>query len=157
MSQVGKAELYVKKIRNGTVIDHISAGYALDVLKILNVTGKETNTVGVVINVPSKHIGKKDIVKIEGGELKPEDVDKIALISPKATINIIHEYDVVEKKKVSLPRDITGIIKCGNPVCISNSKEPVSSLFHVQEVEPIRLRCHYCNRTMEKKDILKQF
>jgi aspartate carbamoyltransferase regulatory subunit len=157
MSQVGKAELYGKKIRNGTVIDHISAGYALDVLKILNVTGKETNTVGVVINVPSKHIGKKDIVKIEGGELKPEDVDKIALISPKATINIIHEYDVVEKKKVSLPRDITGIIKCGNPVCISNSKEPVSSLFHVQEVEPIRLRCHYCNRTMEKKDILKQF
>ena len=157
MSQVGKAELYVKKIRNGTVIDHISAGYALDVLKILNVTGKEANTVGVVINVPSKHIGKKDIVKIEGGELKPEDVDKIALISPKATINIIHEYDVVEKKKVSLPRDITGIIKCGNPVCISNSKEPVSSLFHVQEVEPIRLRCHYCNRTMEKKDILKQF
>ena len=157
MSQVGKTELYVKKIRNGTVIDHISAGYALDVLKILNVTGKETNTVGVVINVPSKHIGKKDIVKIEGGELKPEDVDKIALISPKATINIIHEYDVVEKKKVSLPRDITGIIKCGNPVCISNSKEPVSSLFHVQEVEPIRLRCHYCNRTMEKKDILKQF
>jgi aspartate carbamoyltransferase regulatory subunit len=157
MSQVGKAELYVKKIRNGTVIDHISAGYALDVLKILNVTGKEANTVGVVINVPSKHIGKKDMVKIEGGELKPEDVDKIALISPKATINIIHEYDVVEKKKVSLPRDITGIIKCGNPVCISNSKEPVSSLFHVQEVEPILLRCHFCNRTMEKKDILKQF
>lgn len=156
MSQAGKAELYVKKIRNGTVIDHISAGYALDVLKILNITGKESKTVGVVINVPSKLIGKKDIVKIEGGELKPEDVDKIALISPKATINIIREYDVVDKKKVSLPNVIKGIVKCSNPSCISN-KEPVSSLFHVQEGEPIRLRCHYCNRIMEKRDILSQF
>jgi aspartate carbamoyltransferase regulatory subunit len=157
MSRSGKAELYVKKIRNGTVIDHISAGYALDVLKILNITGKESNTVGVVMNVPSKHIGKKDIVKIEGGELKPEDVDKIALISPKATINIICEYDVVDKKKVSLPKDIKGIVKCSNPSCILNSIEPVNSLFHVQDAEPIRLRCHYCNRTMEKNDILKQF
>jgi aspartate carbamoyltransferase regulatory subunit len=157
MSQSGRAELYVKKIRKGTVIDHISAGYALDVLKILNITGKESNTVGVVMNVPSKHIGKKDIVKIEGGELKPEDVDKIALISPKATINIIREYDVVDKKKVSLPKDIKGIVRCSNPSCILNSKEPANSLFHVQNVEPIRLRCHYCNRTMEKKDILKQF
>ncbi len=157
MFQSGRAELYVKKIRNGTVIDHISAGYALDVLKILNITGKESNTVGVVMNVPSKNIGKKDIVKIEGGELKAEDVDKIALISPKATINIIREYDVVDKKKVSLPKDIKGIVKCSNPSCILNSKEPVNSLFHVQDVEPIRLRCHYCNRTMEKKDILKQF
>ena len=157
MVQAGKAELYVKKIRNGTVIDHISAGYALDVLKILNITGKEGTTVGVVMNVPSKHIGKKDIVKIEGGELKPEDVDKIALISPKATINIIREYDVADKKKVHLPKDIKGIIKCSNPSCILNSREPAGSLFHVQEVEPIRLRCHYCNRTMEKKDILKQF
>jgi aspartate carbamoyltransferase regulatory subunit len=156
MSQAGKAELYVKKIRNGTVIDHISAGYALDVLKILNITGKESNTVGVVMNVPSKLISKKDIVKIEGGELSPEDVDKIALISPNATINIIREYDVVDKKKVSLPEDIRGIVKCSNPSCISN-KEPVGSLFHVQKVEPIRLRCHYCNRMMEKKDILSQF
>ncbi|MBS7649844.1 MAG: aspartate carbamoyltransferase regulatory subunit [Candidatus Bathyarchaeia archaeon] len=152
-----KAELYVKKIRNGTVIDHISAGYALDVLKILNITGKEGNTVGVVMNVPSKQLGKKDIVKIEGGELKPEYVDKIALIAPKATINIVREYDVVEKKKVSLPRSIKGIIKCGNPSCISNYNEPVSVIFHVQQEEPLRLRCHYCNRTMEKKDILSQF
>ena len=157
MSQTGKAELFVKKIQNGTVIDHISAGYSLDVLKILNITGKEDNTVGVVMNVPSKHLGKKDIVKIEGGELKPEDVDKIALISPKATINIIRDYDVIEKKQVTLPKDIREIVKCGNPSCILNSREPAASLFHVQELEPIRLRCHYCNRTMVKKDILKQF
>ena len=93
MSQTDKYELYVKKIKNGTVIDHISAGYALDVLKILNIKGKESNTVGVVMNVQSKNIEKKDMVKIEGRELKPEEVDKIALISPNATINIIREYD----------------------------------------------------------------
>ncbi len=89
MSQTDKYELYVKKIKNGTVIDHISAGYALDVLKILNIKGKESNTVGVVMNVQSKNIEKKDMVKIEGRELKPEEVDKIALISTNATINII--------------------------------------------------------------------
>lgn len=157
MSQVEKYELYVKKIKNGTVIDHISAGYALDVLKILNITGKEGNTVGVVMNVQSKNIEKKDMVKIEGRELKPEEVDKIALISPNATINIIREYGVIDKKKVNLPKDIKGIIECGNPSCISNSKEPVRSIFHVQVMEPIQLRCHYCNRTMERRDILKQF
>lgn len=156
MSSPGKAELYVKKIRNGTVIDHISSGYALDVLKILNITGKENNTVAVVMNVPSKLIGKKDIVKIEGWELRPEDVNKIALISPNATINIIKEYDVVEKKTVNLPRDIKNIVRCSNPACISK-KEPVDSLFHVTKVEPVRLRCHYCNRTMEKRDMLSQF
>jgi aspartate carbamoyltransferase regulatory subunit len=157
MSQADKYELYVKKIKNGTVIDHISAGYALDVLKILNITGKEGNTVGVVLNIESKHIEKKDMVKIEGRELKPEEVDKIALISPNATINIIREYGVTDKKKVNLPKDIKGIIECSNPSCISNSKEPVRSIFHVQIVDPIQLRCHYCNRTMERKDILKQF
>ena len=101
MSQTDKYELYVKKIKNGTVIDHISAGHALDVLKILNIKGKESNTVGVVMNVQSKNLEKKDMVKIEGRELKPEEVDKIALISPNATINIIREYDVRDKKKVN--------------------------------------------------------
>jgi aspartate carbamoyltransferase regulatory subunit len=139
MSQADKYELYVKKIKNGTAIDHISAGYALDVLKILNITGKEGNTVGVVMNVQSKNIGKKDMVKIEGRELKPEEVDKIALISPNATINIIREYGVIDKKKVNLPKDIAGIVECGNPSCISNSKEPVRSIFHVQVVDPIQL------------------
>ena len=157
MSQTDKYELYVKKIKNGTVIDHISAGHALDVLKILNIKGKESNTVGVVMNVQSKNLEKKDMVKIEGRELKPEEVDKIALISPNATINIIREYDVRDKKKVNLPKDIKGIIECVNPSCISKSKEPVRSIFHVQVVEPIQLRCHYCNRTMERKDILKQY
>ncbi len=152
-----KAELYVKKIKNGTVIDHISAGYALDVLKILKITGKENHIVSVVMNVPSKEVGRKDIVKIENWELRPRDVDKIALIAPRATINIIRDYDVADKKKVNLPRIIKGIVKCNNPTCVSNSREPIESMFHVGDFESLSICCHYCGRIMEKDDVLGQF
>ena len=88
--------LRVSKIKDGTVIDHITSGHALDVVKILGITGKSGNIVTIAMNVPSKRMGKKDIVKIEGRELKAEEVDKIALIAPNATINIIRDYKVVE-------------------------------------------------------------
>ena len=152
-----KAELYAKKIRNGTVIDHISAGHALDVLNILKITGKENNVVCIVMNVLSGKFKKKDMVKIEDWELKPKEVDKIALISPYATINIIRKYDVIEKKKVNLPKVIKGIVECNNPSCISNSREPLESMFHVKNNEPFIINCHYCGRIMEKEDILGQF
>jgi len=119
-------ELYVKKIHNGTVIDHISAGHALDVLKILNIDGHDGNIVSIAMNVASKHQNKKDIVKVEGRELKPSEVDKIALIAPGATINIIREFEVAEKNRVKLPDTIGGIVRCANPSCISNAGEPVA-------------------------------
>ena len=150
-------ELYVKKIRNGTVIDHISGGNALNVLRILDISGKEGHVVSVVMNVPSEKLGKKDIVKIDSRELRPDEVDKIALVAPKATINIIRDYDVVEKKKVKLPMVIKGIVKCDNPSCISNAKEPVDSMFHTEEIDPLKIRCHFCGRIMEMTDVLKQF
>jgi aspartate carbamoyltransferase regulatory subunit len=99
-------ELYVKKIRDGTVIDHVSAGLALDVLKILNITGRDGRVVSIAMNVPSRKYGRKDIIKVEGRELKPEEVDKIALIAPKSTINIIRGYRVHEKKRVKLRRSL---------------------------------------------------
>ncbi len=152
-----KEELHVKKIKDGTVIDHISAGYALDVLKILKITGKEKYIVSILMNVPSKEVGRKDIVKIENWELRPKDVDRIALIAPHATINIIRDYEVVDKKKVNLPRVIKGIVKCNNPTCISNSREPIESMFHIKDFESLCISCHYCGRTMEKDDVLGQF
>ena len=151
-----KTELHVKKIRNGTVIDHISAGYALDVLRILNITGKGEHIVSVVMNVPSGEVGK-DIVKVEDWELRPRDVDKIALIAPNATINIIRDYGVIDKKKVNLPQILKGIVKCNNSTCISNSREPIESMFHVTDFESLSLCCHYCGRTMGKDDVLGQF
>jgi len=149
--------LRVSKIKDGTVIDHITSGHALDVVKILGITGKSGNIVTIAMNVPSKRMGKKDIIKIEGRELKAEEVDKIALIAPNATINIIRDYKVVEKKRVQLPKVIKNIVRCANPACISNSKEPVQPTFYVESQEPLYLKCHYCGYLMERDEILKQF
>jgi len=150
-------EFRVKKIREGTVIDHITGGNALAVLRFLGITGREGAVLSIVLNVPSKKLGQKDIVKIEGRELNPDEVDKIALIAPKATINIVRDFKVVEKKKVKLPKIIRGIIKCSNPTCITNGNEPIQPMFFVDREDPLLLRCYYCHRLMEKDDILKQF
>lgn len=149
-------ELRIEKIKEGTVIDHITAGHALSVLRILGMTGKD-NVVSVAMNVPSHKLGKKDIVKVENRELNAEEVDKIALIAPKATINIIRNYSVTEKQRAKLPKIIRGIIKCDNMMCVSNSKEPTQPTFLMEREDPLRLRCYYCNRIMDKDDILKQF
>ena len=149
--------LRVSKIKDGTVIDHITGGHALDIIKILGITGRVDGVVTVAMNVPSKTLGVKDMVKIEGRELKSEEVDKIALLAPHATINIIRNYKVAEKQRVKLPNIIREIVKCANPACISNSKEPVQPTFYVENEEPLRLRCHYCGHIMEKQDVLKQF
>ncbi|MGQ9460078.1 MAG: aspartate carbamoyltransferase regulatory subunit [Candidatus Bathyarchaeaceae archaeon] len=154
---MSRETLRVSKIKNGTVIDHITGGHALDVIKILGITGRVNEVVTVAMNVPSKKLKVKDMVKIEGRELKSEEVDKIALLAPHATINIIRNYKVVEKQRVKLPSTIRGMVKCANPACISNSKEPVQPTFYVEREEPLRLRCHYCGYIMEKQDVLKQF
>ena len=150
-------ELYVRKIKDGSVIDHITPGFSLDVLKILGITGKDGEVVSVAMNVESKRLHHKDIVKIQNRELKPSEVDKIALIAPSATINIIRNYNVASKKVVELPSSIRGIMKCDNPSCISNSREPAEPQFAVDRREPIRLRCYFCGHIMEREDVLKQF
>lgn len=149
--------LRVSKIKNGTVIDHITGGHALDVVKILGITGHRSGVVSIAMNVPSKRLGIKDIVKVEGRELDASEVDKIALLAPHATINIVKDYKVIEKKRVKLPEAVRGVVKCDNPACISNSSEPVQSKFYIEKEEPLRLKCHYCGHVMEKKDILTQF
>lgn len=149
--------LLVSRIKEGTVIDHITGGHALDVVKILGITGRTNGIVLIAMHVPSKQLGTKDIVKVEGRELEPEEVDKIALLAPHASINIIRDYKVVDKKCVKLPDVILGTLKCGNPTCISNSNEPVQPKFYVKSQEPLVLRCHYCGYLMEKQGILKQF
>ncbi|RMF89872.1 MAG: aspartate carbamoyltransferase regulatory subunit [Methanobacteriota archaeon] len=150
-------EIKVEKIKEGTVIDHISSGQALNVLRILGIAKDyPTTAVTVAMNVPSKKGGRKDIVKIEGRELKSDEVGKISLISPNATINIIRGGAVFRKKKVTLPERIEGVVRCSNPNCISNS-EPVRTRFAVERKEPIKLRCFYCERVMVRSDITRQF
>jgi len=146
-------ELKVQPIKDGTVIDHITPGQAVNVLRILKIPDSSSSVVSVAINVKSR-IGKKDIVKIENRELDPNEVNKIALIAPKATINIIRDYDVAKKYRVKLPDEILGIVKCSNPTCISNSREPVKSRFHVVNKDPAQIKCYYCER--EPEDIAER-
>ncbi len=149
-------ELRVSKIKDGTVIDHIRGGFALDVVRIMGITGKEKRVMTIAINVPSKRFGVKDIIKIEGKAPSPQEVNRIAMVAPHASINIVRNYEVVEKLEVKLPAVIEGIVKCTNPCCISNSVEPVTSKFHVKNEEPLVLKCHYCGITLEQPDVLEQ-
>jgi aspartate carbamoyltransferase regulatory subunit len=150
-------EVRVSKIKDGTVIDHINGGYALDVAKILGITGHEHQVVTIAINVPSKRFRTKDIVKIEGRALSRQELNRIALLAPRATINIIRDYKVVDKQEVKLPKVIEDIVRCINPTCITNSNEPVSPKFMVEVEEPLMLRCLYCGYILEKTDLLRQF
>lgn len=140
--------LKVSPIRNGTVIDHIRSGMALNVVRILGVD-KNGSAVSIAMRVPSKKSRTKDIVKVEDRELDQTEVDKIALIAPDATINIIRNFEVAEKMKVHLPDTVESIVRCDNPNCITNQKEPVVWKFRVISRNPPRIRCHYCERVME--------
>lgn len=143
-------EIRVHPIRNGTVIDHITAGQALNVLNILNIPNPSSGVVSILINAPSIH-GIKDVVKIEGRELNVEEVDRISLIAPQATINIIRDFKVSEKAHVNIPEKVEGVVRCINPNCISNSNEPITSKFIVMPNErKINLRCLYCERTISE-------
>ncbi|PSP33938.1 aspartate carbamoyltransferase regulatory subunit [Halobacteriales archaeon QH_10_67_22] len=135
-------ELRVNKIRNGTVIDHITAGQALNVLAILGVDAHSGETLSVAMNVPSDRLGTKDIVKVEGRELSQDEVDVLSLIAGAATINIVREFDVVEKHRVERPREVVGVLSCPNRHCITTADEPVDSRFDVLEDG---IRCCYCD------------
>lgn len=142
-------ELRVSKIRDGTVIDHITAGQALNVLAILGIDGGGGETVSVGMNVPSDRLGRKDIVKVEGRELSQEEVDVLSLIAPAATINIVREFEVIEKARVERPDVVVGVLSCPNANCISTENEPVESRF---EVLDDGVRCGYCD-TIVREDI----
>ncbi len=151
-----KEKLRVSKIEGGTVIDHIPPGKALTVLDILGIYSGTDDTVSILMNVPSGKYEKKDIVKVEGRELGEDEINKIALTAPEATINVIRDFEVLEKKNVELPEKIEGIIECSNPTCITNASEPVSPKFDVVNKSPIQLRCSYCDRITEEEELLKQ-
>jgi aspartate carbamoyltransferase regulatory subunit len=150
--------LLVRKIRFGTVIDHIPAGNALNVVRILGINGDEGIRLAIIMNTESSKLGRKDIVKIEGRELTMDELNIIALIAPTATINIIRDYEVYRKEKVSVPDYIEGIIRCSNPSCISNQgRETAKPKFRVVSKEPLTLECIYCERYTSREEIVKQF
>lgn len=140
--------IVISPIKNGTVIDHITPGEGLTVIRILGIQDGTNVTFTVATNVTSSRGRRKDMVKIENRELVKSEVDKIALIAPDAKISIIREFKVVAKKSVEVPSDIVGVIKCPNPNCISNTREPAQSRF---VVHPRGFRCRYCDTIISRE------
>lgn len=140
--------IVISPIKNGTVIDHITPGEGLTVIRILGIQDGTNVTFTVATNVSSSHGGRKDLVKIENRELVKSEVDKIALIAPDAKISIIRDFKVVAKKPVEVPCDIVGVIKCPNPNCITNTREPAESRF---VMHPRGFRCQYCDTIISRE------
>jgi len=155
---MSEENLKIERIHKGTVIDHIDAGYALTILSLTGLDeSPDLMTIGV--NVLSKKHGKKDIIKIEGVFLNEIQMQKVSILSPNATISLIDNDDVIEKKKVSIPKVIEKLIVCVNKTCISNSenisgrKEPIDTEFLVLEEKPLKIQCVYCDRIYNLEEI----
>ena len=118
-----QSDLMVRRIKEGTVIDHIDEGKGLQVLNALRINGDDGSLITIALNVPSGKFKKKDIIKVENKFLKDDDTNKLAVIAPTATINMIKEYKLVEKRRVALPNEIDRIFRCSNTDCITNSTE----------------------------------
>lgn len=136
----------VYAIKDGTVIDHIPPGKGLKIIRILKLN-EEDKILTLGMRLDSKRYGKKDIVKIEKRELSPQEVNKIAVIAPTATLNIIRSFKIAKKIRVSLPEILEDIIQCTNPNCVTNN-EPVKTKFLVIKKKPTKLYCYFCERTI---------
>ncbi len=141
--------MQVDNIEIGTVVDHIKAGKAAKVMKLLEIGENYPHRVAVVLNVPSKKMGTKDIVKIEGKLVSPETANLIALVSPGATINIIKSGKLESKREVRMPEEISGYGKCPNPNCISG--EGARRSFRKDKGG---YRCHYCERLFKADELV---
>ena len=147
-----KQALQVAALRNGTVIDHIPAEKLFTVVSLLGLEHMENNiTIG--FNLESKKLGTKGIIKIADKFFCDEEINRISVVAPHVKLNIIRDYEVIEKKEVYMPDDLKGIVKCANPKCITNN-EPMATLFHVTDKENCVLKCHYCEKEQSKEEIV---
>jgi len=149
---MSKRKLKVSAIKNGTVIDHIPASNLFKVISILNLD-KIKNQITFGTNLESQKLNHKAIIKVSDKFFEDEEINKIALVAPSAKLNIIRDYEVVEKKVVDIPDEVIGIVKCFNPKCITNN-EPIITKFTVVSKEEIALKCHYCEK-ITSEDHLK--
>ncbi len=145
-----KKELAVAALRNGTVIDHIPSSVLFKAVKILGIEKLQTH-VTIGNNLDSERLGTKGIIKVADVYFPEATLNRIALIAPSAKVNIIRDFEVVEKHTVELPETIVGIVKCGNPKCITNN-EPMKTRFEVVNRKEGIIRCHYCGHSVSNKD-----
>jgi aspartate carbamoyltransferase regulatory subunit len=142
-----KQALQVAALKDGTVIDHIPVGKLFSVVSLLKLTKMENNiTIG--FNLDSKKLGKKGIIKIADKFFCDEDLNRISVIAPNVKLNIIRNYKVIEKREVTIPDILKGIVKCANPQCITNN-EPMTTFFRVTDKSSGLIKCHYCEKELK--------
>ena len=144
----------VTAIRNGTVIDHIPSGQAMRVLEMLGIGGATAVPVSLVMNVPSKKMGSKDIIKVEDREVTQPELDRLALVAPDAHVSIIRAYSVAEKLNINLGDEVVNVVRCTFSNCITtNPREPLDHRLKVVKRDPLQLRCHYCGRPQDLAEL----
>jgi aspartate carbamoyltransferase regulatory subunit len=151
MSSDARREITIPAIERGTVIDHIPSRETFRILRIIDPREFE-HVLNLAINLESKHMGKKGLIKISHRVLTEEEVNKIAILAPNATVSIIEGYKVKEKSQVKIPDTVEKIVKCPNPNCITNN-ECVSTRFNLEVEEPLKMRCYYCERSIGREDV----
>ena len=144
---MGKKEMLVSAIENGTVIDHIPAEKTYEVVDLLGLRELDT-PITIGYNLPSKKIGRKGIIKVTDKFFSNEEISRLSVVAPKIVLNVIKDYEVVEKKTVETPDELHGIVKCNNPKCITNN-EPMQTYFNVVDKEHGVLKCHYCDKEQD--------
>ena len=154
LRKMNKQELQVVALKNGTVIDHIPTDKLFTVVNLLGLQNSDSNiTIGN--NFESKKLGKKGIIKVADRFFSDEEISRLSVVAPNVKLNIIRNYEVVEKKEVIMPDVVKGIIKCGNPKCITNN-EPMTTIFHVVDKTNGLLKCHYCEKEQNKETLKLQ-
>ncbi|MFA6702278.1 MAG: aspartate carbamoyltransferase regulatory subunit [Dysgonamonadaceae bacterium] len=149
-----RKELQVAALENGTAIDHIPTDAVFEVVSLLQLQ-KLNNRITIGNNLKSSKMGSKGIIKVSNKFFQENEINRIALVAPNVNLNIIKDYEVIEKKKVTLPDEIIEIVKCNNPKCITNN-EPMKTRFHVIDKENVELQCHYCEIKIQKEEIILQ-
>ncbi|MCC8143437.1 MAG: aspartate carbamoyltransferase regulatory subunit [Tannerellaceae bacterium] len=147
-----KKELQVAALENGTALDHIPPSQLFKVVSLLQLDKME-NTITIGNNLHSRKDSCKGMIKISDKFFEEEEINRIALIAPKAILNVIRDYEVVEKKTVTLPDELIGLVKCNNPKCITNN-EPMATRFNVIDKEKGTIKCRYCERKINKEDVI---
>ena len=146
-----KQALQVAALKNGTVIDHIPSDKLFTVVALLGLQDSDSNiTIGN--NFESKKLGKKGIIKVADRFFTDEEISRLSVVAPNVKLNIIRDYEVVEKREVRLPEELRGIVNCANPKCITNN-EPMPTLFHVVDKDNCVIKCHYCEKEQTREDI----
>ncbi|MDR1524480.1 MAG: aspartate carbamoyltransferase regulatory subunit [Tannerella sp.] len=152
MSDKKKKELLVAALENGTAIDHIPPGQLFKVAQLIGLYTMN-NRITFGNNLKSKKMGRKGMIKIADKFFEEDEINRIALIAPNVVLNIIRDYEVVEKKCISLPDELTDIVRCNNPKCITNN-EPMKTHFYVIDKSSGTIKCRYCERKINKEDII---